>query len=886
MTGNEREQEQTSANVSAREYLISQVKLTERELEVLQLKARRRTNAEISEQLFISITTVKWHVRQIYNKLGVNNRSEAVAAARQFGLLEKRSKHIPTLINLPNPLTTFIGREAEQKQLTTIIRDNRARLITLTGPGGIGKSRLALQIAYRLENDFAHGICWVPFSGKDQGEFILATTEDYIVWTILNALGAPIHGAKDQVLALKSYLRQREMLIVLDTFEHLIAEADFLSELLSSTSKIKLLVTSRERLNIPGEFVFQVLGLEVGERKSGWKNLGNAERLFLQTAERLFTKEKHEPTGIASIRHICQRLNGNPLLIEQAALWTRMMSVNEIETQLDHGIEFLDARSNRIQNVFLRSWNLLDEDQRVSFHRLGIFQGGFTLQAATQIARIGLNTLAALFDKSLIQRISEDRFSMHDLVRQFSAGQMAKSGELAAMRDAHCDYFAALVANQKESIYRGDHSMMLPDLDNIRAAWRWAARNRRLDALHKMLWPLDWFFNLRSNYVEAMAAMRLVMDELEANEPQGLQGIVYGKALASYGLEKSYADGADQAAPYARQGIALLRRLGAQVDLAWPLLLSGFAFSDLQERERNYLESLAIFESADDSYGLAAGLGLVLGPHYASLSRYSEAHVSIERGLSISRSLEDPEGEAAGLRALGHLNLHLGRYPMARENFRDEEKLWRSLSLPRLAGEALSSLGKTYQADKKFSQAESIFQASLAEFEQVGDMGGAIHDLLALTECALEANNIKKALGYLQDAGIKVERRSDRWEKARWWQLKGRLHLQQNDPKTAYLALRQALEHSLPLGEEIGTSIVMDFALYYLALFETEAAGRLYGYALEQPGLPAALRQGPLDYVSKILTQRIGEDSLARLREDGAALDHQGVADMLTNSDR
>jgi predicted ATPase/DNA-binding CsgD family transcriptional regulator len=862
--------------------VLSDVSLTERELEVLKLKARRRTNAEIAESLFISITTVKWHVRQIYNKLGVNNRAEAVASARQLGLLDQRTKHPERPHrNLPKPATPFIGREQELDDLSRMLTDPGIRLVTLTGPGGIGKTRLALQAATLLQDRFSDKLCWVSFSAQDDTAFVFSTVEEYIIATITSAIGLSVQGSSDPKYLLISYLQSREILIILDSFEHLLSVTNLIPELLAQTTTCKILVTSRERLNIPGEMLYPVQGMAYAVGTTNELDGLDAVRLFLQVTERVSDKAYLDPPKLVVINRICARLEGMPLAIELAADWTRMLPVVGIEGELDRGLGFLDTKLTQIRTVFDRSWDLLTDGQCASLARLAIFQRGFTREAAFQVANADLATLSALFDKSLVQRAGENRYNLHDLLRQYASEKLATYGEREMIRDRHCAFYAALIADQREAIFRGDHSKILPDLDNIRASWQWAVRRCRLEDLHKMLWPLDWFYNLQAHYKESMAAMRLVIDALGTPEPKGLQGIVYGKALASYGLEKARVVGAEEAAPAMQKGLEILRNLDAKEDLAWPQLLSGFAVPDPQEREKNYLESLAIFEGLDDPYGMAASQGLVMGSHYTSQGRYVEAQQSIERGLAISRSLDDPEGTAAGLRSLGHLNMHLGRYKTARENFLEESELWRGLSFTRLVGEAIRSVGQTYLAEGKFKEAKNAFQESLIEFELVGDKGEALFSMLSLAQIAYQRRQLREAHDLLQDARQILERRSDSWEQARWWQLSGRVFVGQGDVEAAQHAFDQALEYSLQIGGEIFIETILDFVEIHPSRSDLETAGRLLGYAQAQAGLPAALVHNRIEPLRRSLTTQMDEKFMARLLEEGAALDQQAIQKLL-----
>jgi tetratricopeptide (TPR) repeat protein len=335
--------------------------------------------------------------------------------------------------------------------------------------------------------------------------------------------------------------------------------------------------------------------------------------------------------------------------------------------------------------------------------------------------------------------------------------------------------------------------------------------------------------------------------------------------------------------PATREGIDILRRLGAREDLAWPLILSvfeGILGRDGQEGEQYCLESLEIFEELDNPYGIAYSLS-VLGTHYRKVGRFEEARQCIERGLEISHSIGDQEFTAYDLRNLGHLNLHLGHFETARQKFKEDAALWGELSLPRKRGEALRSLGQTTLAAGDSEEAENLFLESLAEFEQIGDEGNALINLLILGQMALQQGKIRQALDLLQDARPIMEKRDAYGEHARWWLLSGRISIQQGDQEAAYLAFSRALEN---IRHEAGPTLIevlLDFALYFQEQSDQETAARLLGFVHSQPGLPALLVRDRIDPLHTSLTAALGDNRLAVLLDEGAAFDQQGLADQL-----
>ena len=828
---------------------LGDVSLTSRELEVLRLKARRRTNAEIAEQLVLSLTTVKWYVRQIYNKLGVRNRAEAIVAARQLDLLDQSDrKKVARRYTLPAAATPFIGRKAELHDLLELVESDVARLITLTGPGGIGKTRLALQIARELDGRIPGGICWLTFSAQDGDEYVLTTAGDYILSSIAAVLGLAAQAGDEPRRLLKSFLTKNQPLIVLDSFEHLIAGTPLIADLLTGASRCRFLVTSRERLNLPGEIIVPVPPLAHAPQPDRAAQESDAVELFMQSAGRVSSREIADAEEMTAVGRICSQLEGIPLAIELAADWTRLLLPSEIEQELEPSLPFLDARTTAMHEVMDRSWNLLSEEQRTVMARLAVFRRGFTREAALDVAGGNLNTLAALYDKSLIRHAGKGRYTMHDLLRQYAMQKLSERSESEDANDRHCAYFAGLAGAQLAQIQRGDHSIVLAELDNMRAAWRWAVEHGRFDDLHRLLFPLGWFFNVRAHYAEAVAALRLAREAARMPDPDGEQGIVFGMALADYGLEQSRIAGADQSQEILRRGLAIMRRLDARREMAWYQVLAvmfGVLGQVEEEGEALASEGLDIFRELGDPSGTAYAYA-VLGTHYRRFGRFGRAKRRIESAALTSQATGDKQGMAVAVRHLGRLNLSTGDYPEARENFREEARLWRELGLPRLQGEALTWLGKTGLATGDFAEAESALLESLAAFEELDDHGNALHVLLDLAELAWQRLRTNEARERLADAAAKMVGRSDSRQSVRFWQLSGRISLQAGELQNAREAFSRALEFGRQVEPATLFETITDFAYLARSAGKNKTAVFLVGHVSAQVRLPAPFVRGRL----------------------------------------
>ena len=382
--------------------------LTWREQEILILLAEHLTNREIAERLHLAESTVKDYVGNILSKLYVKNRRQAVERAKSLGLLDIDQKTTATpTVNLPPDPSPFVGRVDELSEIQRLLA--HTHLLTLTGPGGIGKTRLAIRAAAEMAADFDHGTYFVSLAPIH--------STDHLIQTIAEGLKFPLATHEDPQVQLLRYMQNRQMLLVMDNFEHLLDGTGIVSQILLTAPGVKVLATSRERLNLQSETLLNIGGMVFPFQEGKADTLDyDSVTLFIQSASKVRPGYKPAQDELDQISSICQIVQGMPLAIELAAAWLHVLNVDEIAGELEKGLDILatdvrDApeRHRSIQNVFDHSWSMLQAAEREIFLRLSVFRGGFTREAAGQVAEASLPQLATLVNKSFISLEAEFR---------------------------------------------------------------------------------------------------------------------------------------------------------------------------------------------------------------------------------------------------------------------------------------------------------------------------------------------------------------------------------------------------------------------------------------------------------------------------------------------
>ncbi|HSK65887.1 MAG TPA: tetratricopeptide repeat protein, partial [Anaerolineales bacterium] len=513
------------------------------------------------------------------------------------------------------PATLFVGREAELARLTALLQDPACRLVVLIGLAGTGKTRLALQAAHSQLDRFSHGVFFVSLAPLTSPEMIVAS--------IGSAIGFQFHETAEPQEQLLRYLREKQMLLVLDNFEHLIEGVGLLPAILQAAPGIKILVTSRERLNLQGEWVFEVEGLPYPsspeENSLEQVEAYEAVQLFLQNALRVHPTFRLNQENREWVVRICQLTEGMPLGIELAAAWVRALSPQQIAQEIERSLDFLTAsardlpeRHRSLRAALDHSWNLLSAEEKTVFQRLSVFRGGFRKEAAQEVAGAGLEELASLLDKSLLKRVVEERYDLHELVRQYAASNIqSEPQEDSRTHELHSSYYAAQLEGWGKKIASPRQMEALAEMDseidNVRLAWSWmvAHPHRQLANIQKSMHSLWRFHDIRGRFQDGLVLMRQAVTMLQSLDAarDAERSILLGRALADQGYFSAYLGRYEEARDVLQQSLTLLRASADRAALAHTLAVLGYMktrLGEFQEAREHAEESLALYRALGD----------------------------------------------------------------------------------------------------------------------------------------------------------------------------------------------------------------------------------------------------------------------------------------------
>src|SRR5258708_26253274 len=446
--------------------------------------------------------------------------------------------------NLPIQTTPFVGREHELDAFEKLVRDSSVRMLTILAPGGMGKTRLSLELAGKLlrqthgDTLFENGIYFIDLAPL--------TSAENMVQTVAEAVGYSFQqeerGAKQQLL---DYLREKNTLLIMDNFRHVVTGATLVQDILQAASLVKIVVTSREKLNLSAETVFALSGMEFPKWETPEDALEyGAVKLFMQSARRVRSDFQLDADALPYVARRCRSVQGTPLGILLAAAWLEALSPREIAEEIKHSLDFLETqmhdlpeRQRSLRAVFEYSWHLLTEKEQALFAQFSVFRGGFTREAAQHITGTNLLTLTAMINKSLLHRDNvTGRYDIHELLRQYAEEKLSELSDTGIIHDALAQYYMGLLAQLTPKLKGYGQldalNLIETDFENIRTAWNWAVQQRDAEAISRGMEGLYLFLTLRNRFMDGEQLFRTARQTWKADS--GNPPLLAGQVLVRY----------------------------------------------------------------------------------------------------------------------------------------------------------------------------------------------------------------------------------------------------------------------------------------------------------------------------------------------------------------
>lgn len=660
----------------------------------------------------------------LHDELGIGPEAETTALA------ERIQRTDPELAwqageerqdsNLPVPLTSLVGRETELGKIGDLLMTPECRLITLVGPGGIGKTRLALEVARRRIALYRDGACFVP------AETI--RTRRQMMTVIADAARISLRGSDDPEAQLLRQLRDREMLVVLDNLEHLADAGAMVADLLAGAPRITGLATSRTQLNLAGEWVYELRGLPVPDDASAVD--AGAPALFMQIARRMADPLPLDQEGRDALLRISRLVEGTPLALVMAAGWAPVLSLPDIAREIARGIDFLSTsasdvppRHHSMRVVCDASWDLLTAEEREVYRRLSVFRSGFDREAAAEIAGATLPVLAALVAKSFLRRQVGGRYGSHELLRQYGEERLlAEPGISDEVHDRHCAWFSGFVARREMRLAGHQQVAALAeigaDAENVRAAWHWAVNRGRAAEISRCAHGLWLYHVIRGRMADG--------------------DVLFGEAVT--GLTQTVADGVADPITLRALATALVRQGGFRNGLGH------------YEQARERLEAgISLLRELGDARELGLALNFLAATrHLAGNDAEEEALLTESRDL-LAR-VGDRWALGYTLSDLGVVALGRGSLAAARDYCEQSRAIFLSHGDRRGLAFACQHLGEIAQAASEPAEAQRLLAESLRLRRLADDQWGVISSLLALGAAAREAGELAAARRHLTAA--------------------------------------------------------------------------------------------------------------------------------------
>lgn len=743
---------------------------------------KRRPSLEMAERL-AEVLEVPSEQQSLFIRMA---RASLAAAEEESGN-ESRTQPTPApeaalpptppAARLPMPATLLVGRQPEAAHLQRLIVEEGNRLVTMMGPGGIGKTRLALHMAHVLDEHFVNGAIFVPL--------VSISNSLELPTAIAGAINKSLAGDSSSTAQLDALLADQSLLLVLDNFEHLLAlDGDaitgLIDHILQHIPTVHMLITSRERLRLPGECIFELGGLAVPKAEpNSDPATSDAVILFLQRARQVAPAFALTPANRAAIVRLCNLLSGMPLGIELAAAWMRTLSPEEIATEIAASLDFLTltdrgvpARHRSLRAAFEHSWRLLAPEEQKAAARLSIFRGGFRREGAQAVAGASLPILAALIDKSLVQVVTEFtdqtttsqepspsassvsglRYEIHELLRQYLRDKLVEMIEEDSVARRHIEFFTAMAekveAHHYATVPPAWFRQMRMEQGNLRAALEWALIGRNAPALGlRLVSSLGRFWYMGDAWKEGREWLQLALSLADVTTPPAIRAMVLTQlgdlehSLAEYALAKRHTE----------EAISIWRAINDEPHLAWALFQSGFLNSTLAEfanAEALFDECLTIYRRLNEPW--FEGLVLMqLASTFMSYDNFERAAELLDEAVPIFRTQDRTNIMAVALNLQGWCYVQQSDHLSAIDHFKEALEIGQIEGNYQSMGWSLRNLGMAHLLVHRLDDAQQYLRQCLRLYQQISFKSGIVIALEILASVVAEQGKAEEGVRWL-----------------------------------------------------------------------------------------------------------------------------------------
>lgn len=812
----------------------------------------------------------------------------------------------------------FFGREEELGEITGLLASPPTRLVTLTGPGGFGKTRLAFQAAAEVVEKFKDGVFIVSLAPLLSDHLLIAS--------VATAIQFFFYGAEDPKTQLLGHLKEKEMLLLMDNFEHIIEGAEFVQEILYAASRVKVLATSREKLGVEAEKVFEVKGLRYPlAENAGQMEASSAVQLFMKSAHRIQPHFELATEDRGSLLDICRFLEGMPLGLELSATWVGTLTLPQIAEKIETSRDFLatsmphlPARHRSLRAVFEYSWILLTEAQKKALKSISVFRGGFTVDAVKKVAGAAEELLERLARKSLVRK-KEGRWEIHELLKYYAKEKLFDdSVEKERSFDAHSRYFSQWLRKRERDLIgpRQQKALeeMVEEIGNIREGWRRAVEKGMveelgdyLEAYFIVLETKGWFQEGQEAFRQAAQSIReassagsskptpvfLLLARLLcrwADFERNLGNTPKAEELLKESLEDFRSASAPQLSGYALGGLGKVVETKGDYKAAKALFIkslktfqkardrhgSAWALNELGHMESlggNFKAAQALIrrslshsEAGGDRRSVAHSY-ILLGDALYGLGQMEESKLFYQKGLEAYLESGDRRGMSWAFLNLGRVAEMLGNYGGARQMYREGMVIAKDLGDLRGLAWADNLIGFTSWATGNYQEAQNLYQEGLSLYRKVDDRRGQAWTLDLLGNVKLAQDNDKEAEEYYQQARTLVLQEGMSTQNKAWDAFhQGVLAAFRGESWQAFQRFKEGLGWFRSIGDSLGQmTCYLHLGEASLTLKETAAAGNYFRKAAS-----LALERRLKPFLSDLL---VGAAKLAKAQGDeGQAL--------------